>query len=110
MAISPPSLSTAPAPRRAGGGPRRRLRRFRHEERDAVAGQRPAHGAELDLLAGRIADLTGGLGLAVAVADLQPPGGAHARDDLWVERLAAAGQLAQADGKGGQILEHQQTP
>ena len=82
------------------------------EQRDAVAGQRPAHRARLERLAGRVADLRGGLGLAVAVAQLDAPGGAHALDDLGVERLAGADQLAQlqAPAVGREVFLDQHAP
>ena len=65
----------------------------RIQQADPVARQRPAHRAWLDRLAGRIADLRGGLGLAVAVADGQAPGRLHLLDDLRVQRLAGAAAL-----------------
>ena len=66
------------------------------EQLDPVARQRPAHGAGLDRLARRIADLGRGFGLAEAVAYGQAPGALNLFDDFRVERLAGADQFAAA--------------
>ena len=62
----------------------------------AIARQRTAHRADLDLLARRIAGERRGFGLAVAVADGQAPGRLHLIDHFGIERLAGAADLAQA--------------
>ena len=67
------------------------------EKNDPVPGQRPAHRTGLQGLAGRVADLGGGLGLAVAVADGDAPRLPHLLDHLGVERLARAERLPQPD-------------
>ena len=77
-----------------------------------VAGQGPAHRSGLDRLARRVAHLRRRLGLAVAVAQVQAPGRAHAVDDLGVERLAGADHLAQLQppAVGGQVFLDQHAP
>jgi hypothetical protein len=80
------------------------------EQGDLVAGQRAAHGAGLERLVGRVADLRGGLGLAETVADGDAPGLLHLLDDLGVERLAGADQLAQLGLHRGQVLLDQHAP
>src|SRR6478752_7527459 len=62
---------------------------------DAIAGHWAAHRSDLDVLAGRISRQRGGLGLAVAVADRQPPRAADLIDHFGIERLAGAANLAQ---------------
>ena len=77
------------------------------EQRDDVARQRPAHGAGLDPLARRVADLGRGLRLAEAVADRQAPGTLDLTDDFRIERLAGADQFAQRHLERGQVfLDH----
>ena len=65
------------------------------QQHDPVSGQRPPHRAGLDRLPRGIADLRGGLGLAVAVADRDAPGLAHPGDHLGIQRLAGACRLAE---------------
>ena len=67
------------------------------EQPHVVPGKRTAHGADFQLLSRRIADLRCGLGLAVAIADGEPPRGADLLDHFRVQRFACAGQLAQPD-------------
>ena len=79
-------------------------------EPDRVARQRPAHRSRLDLLPRAVADLGGGLGLAVAVADGQAPVMLDAVDHLGVQRLAGADHLGQVHLPGLEILLDQDTP
>src|SRR6185437_12408941 len=70
------------------------------DEDHGVTGQGAAHRAKLDGLAGSVADLGGGLGLAVAVPDGDVPGPADLLDHLGVERLAGREAFAQRGGVG----------
>src|SRR5580704_4199836 len=74
----------------------------RIDEIDDVPGERTAHRARLDGLPDRVADLCGGLGLPVSVADGQTPRTPNLLDDLGVERLACAHHLAQRRAPGAQ--------
>ena len=60
------------------------------KQKHPIAGRRMAHRAGLDRLPRKIADLQCRLGLAVALADRQPPGGADLFDNFRVARLAGA--------------------
>src|SRR6266536_2359067 len=82
----------------------------RVEERDPEAGHGAAHRAGLHLLSGRVADLAGGLRLAIAVADRDPPRLLHAVDHLGVERLAGAERLSQLHLVRGEVLEDEEAP
>src|SRR5260221_5464080 len=68
---------------------------FGVEQADAIPRKRPAHGADFELLSRRIADLSRGFGLAVAIANSESPGYAYLFDDFRVQRLTGAGQFAQ---------------
>ena len=82
------------------------------EQHHLVAGKRAPHAAGLDGLAGRVADLRRGLGLAEAVAQGQAPGVLHLVNDLGVERLASADHLAQCQpaAPGRQVFLDQHAP
>ena len=80
------------------------------EQGHTVARQGPAHRARHDRLARRIADLRRGLGLAVAVADGEAPGLLNLVDDLGIERLAGAADLAQAHLERRKVLLDEQPP
>ena len=69
-----------------------------------------AHRAGLDRLPRKIADLQRRLGLAVALADRQLPGGADLFDNFRVARLAGAQHLAQGDLARRQVLLDQHAP
>src|SRR3954447_25283176 len=69
-----------------------------------VTRQRPAHRSDFYLLPRRVAGQCGGFGLAVAVADRQAPCGAHLVDDLRIERLSGAADLAQRYLEARQLL------
>src|SRR5205823_4144534 len=60
----------------------------------AIARQRPAHRADLDLLPRRVAGERGRFSLAVTVADGDAPGGLHLVDHFRIERLAGTADLA----------------
>src|SRR5439155_3401914 len=82
------------------------------ERRNAVARQRTAHRSWLQRLAWRVADLRGGFGLAEAVAKRQSPRLPDLVDDLRIERLARADQLAQLQpaAVGGEVFLDQHSP
>ena len=89
---------------RAGGAARSRqispssagLAGDRVEQRDRVAGQRPAHRAGLDRLAGRVADLQRSSRSGRSRRGcVRPQACCDLLDDLGVERLAGADDLAQ---------------
>jgi hypothetical protein len=73
------------------------------EEGHRHTGQGAAHGTGLERRAGRFADRGRHLGLAVAVAQRQPPRRLDLRDDLGVERLTGADDLAQAARAAGEV-------
>ncbi len=83
---------------------------FGIEQRNLEAWHRSSHGPGLDRQARRVADLTGRLRLAVAVADRQAPGLLHALDDLRVQRLAGADQLRQLHAVARQVLVDEHPP
>jgi hypothetical protein len=72
------------------------------DELDGIARYRPTHRPGLDRLTRSIGDLNGRLGLAEAVADRDAPGPADFLDDLRIERLASADDLA---GRRAQLAE-----
>ena len=80
------------------------------EQPDLVAGQGAAHRAGLDRLAGRIADLGRGFGLAVEVADGEAPGLLDLLDHFGVQRLAGRQHLAQRRLAGFQVFLDQHAP
>ena len=80
------------------------------EEGDLVPGHGPPHRAGLDELPGGVADLGGGLGLAVAVPDGRAPALADLLDHLGVERLPGGERLAHPDLVAGQVLEDEHAP
>ena len=76
----------------------------------AVTRQRTAHRADLHFLPRRIPRQCRGFGLAVAVADRQPPRRAHLIDHFGVERLTGAAHLAQRHLDGCKLLLNEQPP
>ena len=67
---------------------RRGVERPRRQHPDVESGHRSPHRATLDLLAGRVADQVGGLGLPVAVAYGHTELALHLCDHVGVKRLA----------------------
>src|SRR5436190_1440 len=80
------------------------------QKTNPIAGRRAAHRTRFDFLPRHIADLQCRLGLAVAVADGQAPGGLDPLDDLGIERLAGADDLPEPDLPRGEILLDQHPP
>src|SRR4029453_15687638 len=80
------------------------------DECDDVARQGSTHRSGLHPLPRRVADLRRGLGLAIAVADRQPPGALHLLDDLWVERLASTHTLSKRQRIAGEIRLNEHPP
>src|SRR5262249_5613921 len=80
------------------------------EERDLVAGERAAHRPGPHRLPGAVADLARRLRLSVAVTDRDAPRLLDLRDDLRIERLAGADELAQRHRMGPEVLEHEHAP
>src|SRR5207248_6716965 len=77
------------------------------QQHDPVSGQRPPHRAGLDRLPRGIADLCGGLGLAVAVADRDAPALAPPADHLGIRRLPAPAPPAGGNpGAGGSLWDN----
>jgi len=88
--------------------PRSTARRV--DELDHVPGRGPPHRTRLHGLLRRIADLRCGLGLTVAVADGETPRASNLFDDLGVERLTGAQQLAERRTPRAEVLLDEHPP